>query len=138
MHTRLQIDVYKRQDLQKAQTVAELNKLLEQAKNEIDAIIDQIPETGAWDGVTKTEPKADEDGVYQITSGDELAWFADQVNQGKGSLNAVLCNDISLGGKYWTPIGKSADKTFSGTFDGQGHVIRGLYQDCLLYTSRCV
>ena len=28
-------------DLQKAQTVAELNKLLEQAKNEIDAIIDQ-------------------------------------------------------------------------------------------------
>ena len=116
-------------DLQKAQTVAELNKLLEQAKNEIDAIIDQIPETGAWDGVTKTEPKADENGVYQITSGDELAWFADQVNQGKGSLNAVLCNDISLGGKYWTPIGKSADKTFSGTFDGQGHVIRGLYQD---------
>ena len=41
----------------------------------------------------------------------------------------MLCNDISLGGKYWTPIGKSADKTFSGTFDGQGHVIRGLYQD---------
>ena len=34
-------------DLQKAQTVTELNKLLEQAKHEIDAIIDQIPETGA-------------------------------------------------------------------------------------------
>lgn len=70
-------------DLQKAQTVAELNKLLEQAKNEIDAIIDQIPETGAWDGVTKTEPKAVENGVYQITSGDELAGFADQVKARK-------------------------------------------------------
>ena len=35
-------------DLQNAQTVTELNKLLEQAKHEIDAIIDQIPETGAW------------------------------------------------------------------------------------------
>ena len=35
-------------DLQKAQTVAELNKLLEQAKNEIDAIIDRFrrPEPG--------------------------------------------------------------------------------------------
>mgnify|MGYP000208302632 CR=1 FL=1 len=35
-------------DLQNAQTVTELNKLLEQAKHEIDAIIDQIrrPEPG--------------------------------------------------------------------------------------------
>lgn len=116
-------------EIQKAQTVADLNKLLEQAKTEIDAVIDQIPETGAWDGVTKTEPVANAQGIYQITSGSELAWFADQVNQGRSNLRAELCNDISLGGKYWTPIGKNTETGFTGTFDGQGYTIRGLYQD---------
>lgn len=33
----------------KAETVAEVNSLLEQAKEDIDAVIDQIPEAGAWD-----------------------------------------------------------------------------------------
>lgn len=70
-------------DLQKAQTVAELNKLLEQAKMRSTPSSTRFRRPDAWDGVTKTEPKADENGVYQITSGDELAWFADQVNQGK-------------------------------------------------------
>lgn len=112
-----------------AETVSEVNQLLEKAKGDIDDIISQIPETGAWDGVTKTEPETNKDGVFQITSGSELAWFADQVNQGHGDLCAELVNDISLGGKIWTPIGKSDDSPFAGSFDGMGHTIRGLYID---------
>lgn len=34
---------------------------------------------GAWDGTTVTEPKLEE-GVYQISTGAELAWFAQTVN----------------------------------------------------------
>ena len=113
----------------KAETVAEVNSLLEQAKEDIDAVIDQIPEAGAWDGVSKTEPETNENGVFQITSGSELAWFAEQVNQGQKDLCAELVNDISLGGKNWTPIGKSDAHPFAGSFDGMGHVIRGLYLD---------
>ena len=113
----------------KAETVAEVNSLLEQAKEDIDAVIDQIPEAGAWDGVSKTEPKTNENGVFQITSGSELAWFAEQVNQGQKDLCAELVNDISLGGKNWTPIGKSDARPFAGSFDGMGHTIRGLYLD---------
>lgn len=113
----------------KAETVAEVNSLLEQAKEDIDAVIDQIPEAGAWDGVSKTEPETNENGVFQITSGSELAWFAEQVNQGHKDLCAELVNDISLGGKNWTPIGKSDAHPFAGSFDGMGHVIRGLYLD---------
>ena len=113
----------------KAETVAEVNTLLEQAKEDIDAVIDQIPEAGAWDGVSKTEPETNENGVFQITSGSELAWFAEQVNQGHKDLCAELVNDISLGGKNWTPIGASAAHSFAGSFDGMGHVIRGLYLD---------
>lgn len=38
-----------------------------------------------------------------------------------------LMNDINLGGGIWTPIGTSA-KPFKGTFNGNGHVIKGLYR----------
>ena len=80
----------------------------------------------AWEGGDDiTEPALD-GTVYQITSGSELAWFAKQVNQGKGSYQAALANDIDLGGQDWTPIGKSSSYAFKGSFDGQGHTIRGL------------
>lgn len=98
----------------------------------------------AWDGSTKTEPGTDEDGVYQISSGAELAWFADYVNQlsqenndnnvdttdGNGliRLHAVLTDDIDLGGNTWTPISNTsyAVYAYGGTFDGQCHTISGL------------
>ncbi|MDY4743133.1 MAG: hypothetical protein SO361_08495, partial [Lachnospira sp.] len=33
-----------------------------------------------WDGVTTTKPVKGEDGYYQITSGEQLAWFVEFVN----------------------------------------------------------
>ena len=110
-----------------AQAAAEVTRLMEKAKADIDAVIDQIPEAGSWDGKTRTEPALDENGVYQITSGSELAWFADAVNRGSADICGALCNDISLGGKSWTPIGDGV--AFTGSFEGNGYRIRGLNVD---------
>ena len=74
--------------------------------------------TNSWDGKTLTQPQTDENGVYQIGTGAELAWFA--ANGGEAS--AVLTADIELAGCDWTPMSK-----LYGSFDGQGHVIRNLY-----------
>ncbi len=81
---------------------------------------------GAWDGTTATEPKTDANGVYQISNGAELAWFAQSVNSGNGGISAVLTKDIDLAGYNWTPIGTNK-ANFSGSFDGQGHTVDNLY-----------
>ena len=87
----------------------------------------------AWDGSSKSEPTQVE-GVYQISDASELAWFASKVNEsaakeeGLVKLDAVLCEDIDLGGKAWTPIGNTAYivYTYGGVFDGQNHSISNL------------
>lgn len=84
--------------------------------------------TGAWDGVTLTQPTLT-DGVYQIGTGAELAWFANQVNSGSSSIRAVLTADIDLAYYNWTPIAQTTSNTFAGSFDGQGHTVNnfGIY-----------
>ena len=83
----------------------------------------------AWDGKTKSEPRTNEDGVYQISNGAELAWFAGKVNSDGGMFNAELTNDIELGNFDWNPIGVSSSKSFAGSFKGHGHVISEIYVD---------
>ena len=69
---------------------------------------------------------------FNISSKAELESLASYVNSGGGSgANILLTADIDLGGsaeKPWTPIGTEA-APFSGTFDGGGHTISGLYTD---------
>lgn len=77
-----------------------------------------------WDGTTKTEPKT-ENGVYQIGTAAELAWFADAVNGGQKAINGKLTANINLNGKPWTAIGTSSNK-FAGTLDGDSHTVSGL------------
>ena len=74
-----------------------------------------------------TTPEKNEQGFYQLTSADDLLWFADKVNNGGlNAIDAVLMNDIDLSSvPNWTPIG-SSDTKYLGTFDGQGHAITGL------------
>ena len=81
---------------------------------------------GAWDGSTATEPKTDENGIYQIGTGAELAWFAQTVNAGTNSISAVLTADIDLANYNWTPIGNNSTR-FTGNFDGQNHRVYNLY-----------
>lgn len=91
----------------------------------------------AWTG-SAVEPenmkKIDGKAFYVITSAEELAWFANQVNSGKTTINAVLANDIVFGAntsticsKAWTPIGKDSSHIFNGIIDGGLHSIYGLY-----------
>ncbi len=87
-----------------------------------------MKEKTAWEGAEDiTEPSKDNDGVYQISSGSELAWLAQQVNSGKNTgCSAVLTKDIDLGGvDNWTPIGNYR-YSFQGNFDGQGHTVKNL------------
>lgn len=79
----------------------------------------------AWDGKTTTEPATNENGVYLIGTGAELAWFAQKVNGGSTKISGILTADIDLAGYEWTPIG-TASKQFAGTFDGQNHTVDNL------------
>lgn len=93
------------------------------AKN--DTITVTLTYAGAgWDGTTKTAPKT-ENGVYQIGTAAELAWFADAVNGGQKAINGRLTANINLNGKTWTAIGTESNK-FAGTLDGDSHTVSGL------------
>ena len=89
----------------------------------------QTKPTGAG---TKGDP-------YQISTADELRWFAGLVN---GTLTdgtaqntaacAVLTTNIDLGGAAWTPIGNfsaNISNIYTGTFDGAGYTISNLKVD---------
>lgn len=93
------------------------------AKN--DTITVTLTYAGAgWDGTTKTAPKT-ENGVYQIGTAAELAWFADAVNGGQTTISGKLTANINLNGKTWTAIGTDSNK-FAGTLDGDSHTVSGL------------
>jgi hypothetical protein len=66
---------------------------------------------------------------YQIATAEQLAFLAQQTNDGSGGdAYYVLTDDIILNdgdSLLWTPIGSI--RTFTGVFDGDGHVISGLY-----------
>ena len=66
------------------------------------------------------------DGTYTVTSADGLMNVAELVNEGKTDINITLDTDIDLTGKDWTPIGTGYSNTYTGTFDGGGHTIKGL------------
>ncbi len=72
---------------------------------------------------------------YEIKTAAQLETFRDLVNganeQVKDSdAHAKLMNDIDLEGSEtnkWTPIGNSESTAYTGTFDGNGKTISGLY-----------
>ena len=71
----------------------------------------------AWDEPTQVE------GVYQIGTASELEWFAEQVNSGSTTINALLTADITCNAETnYATIGNSS-KPYKGTFDGGGHRI---------------
>jgi hypothetical protein len=86
------------------------------------------------------QPTLGSDGYYQIATASNLAWFRDYVNASTANAgaNACLTADIdlstvcssSLGN--WTPIAASSasyssSTLYTGTFDGKGKTISGLY-----------
>ena len=77
----------------------------------------------------------DADGNYLISNANELVYFAKSVNvdgETYAGKTVKLTADIDLAGKNWIPVGGSGsvasypNKTFSGTFDGDGKTISNM------------
>ena len=82
------------------------------------------------------------DNVSCINSREGLVTLANEVNNGDNKSGKIiyLTSDLDLGGKFdsegnaldgnisWTPIGTESNP-FSGTFDGNGHIISNMYID---------
>ncbi len=85
--------------------------------------VDLVSAGTAWDGTATKQPTLT-NGVYQISSAAELAWFAGQVASSP-AINAVLTANINLNNQTWTSIG-SYSTPYTGTFDGNRKVISGL------------
>ena len=85
-----------------------------------------------WNG-TVADAYAGGDGTpenpYQIATAEQLALLAQQTEDGTGGDACyLLTNDIFLNdgdSLQWTPIGETG--TFTGVFDGDDHIISGLY-----------
>ena len=76
-----------------------------------------------------------EEAPYVISSGDDLAYLAEQVNGGTdyAGKHFELTQDIDLNGSEWTPIGKieigetqTTTKVFNGIFDGGGFTVSNI------------
>lgn len=101
------------------------------------------------------------DNPYQISTMAQLYWFAQEVNSGNVSICAKLTGDITVNGNKentllddkldangevregqsvyeWIPIGSKYNYAYTGTFDGQGHTIKGLYINDDSNTDLCV
>ena len=107
--------------------------------------------------ITPTKPGGDgtKENPYKIGTAAELYWFARLVNGDESIIGdetknttacAVLTTDITINDNVlnadgnlnsgtfteWTPIGSYdiiGEKAYTGTFDGNGHTISGLYVD---------
>ena len=123
-----------------------------------------MPSVAWADTITPTKPTTGDGSAnnpYQIRNKEELYWFAGLVNGDASVCNDVvnqntaacakLMNDIVVNYDddfsnhnwnsisrsnwfFWTPIGKQDINIYTGTFDGQGHTISGLYfESCSNY-----
>ena len=83
----------------------------------------------------------DNDDFYVIANVGHLYWFAEHVNSGNYTANAILADNITVnanvlvdgelsdlasGFRQWTPIGKMG-APYYGCFDGASYTISGLY-----------
>ncbi|MCQ2095655.1 MAG: hypothetical protein MJY59_02805, partial [Bacteroidaceae bacterium] len=90
--------------------------------------------------IVPTQPQADGNGNYELNTAAELYWFANYVNSGNTSANAILTADITVNNgvldsngdlasstfETWTPI-DGGGSGYKGEFNGNGHTISGLY-----------
>ena len=98
------------------------------AANALLALLGEAPADAVETLANYPKPGKDAtDGYYQIYNEGELRWFAEAVNNGDTSSNARLMNNITVDETtQWTPTGTSS-QPFTGTFDGGGYTIHGLY-----------
>lgn len=114
-------------------TLAEYEAKLQAVVNNTQASLrfadNGVKAAAKWDGTSaKPSGSGTASSPYKISTAAELSWFAQQVNSGERRICAVLTADIDLDGKPWTPIANNGlNSGYTGTFDGQNHIIHGLY-----------
>ena len=100
-----------------------------------------------WDGTTVTQPTDDNgDGVFEINTPAEFAWLGLNGGSGNYILTAdIYLNDMELSFDGDTPVLKKANgdlitdlstlnvwkgqADFSGTIDGAGHTVSGMFNN---------
>lgn len=86
----------------------------------------------SWDGASIAAVEPNAEGIYEISTAEQLAGLAKLVNDGNNfsGKTIVLTADIDLNNQAWTPIGNEngfdAELAFSGTFNGDGYTVSGL------------
>ena len=101
--------------------------MTEEGPNEFTVTL-QAVSADAWDGTTQTEPQTNDEGVYQIGTGAELAWFVAKSKD--ADVAGVLTADINLSKYAWLNITSSKKVTL----DGAGFEITGLNATAGLFT----
>lgn len=74
------------------------------------------------DGICTRCGFCETDGIYYISTAEQLVLFAWRVNGGTADAKAVVVKDIALSGVFFPMIGTSGNP-YSGTFNGNGHKI---------------
>lgn len=86
----------------------------------------------SWDGASIAAVEPNAEGIYEISTAEQLAGLAKLVNGGNNFSGKTikLTADIDLNNQAWTPIGNEngfdAELAFSGTFNGDGYTVSGL------------
>lgn len=90
---------------------------------------DPEKDDNGWQGETAKDAPQQVNGVYQIGTPAELAWFAEKAKESDFSgIKGVLTDDLDLNNNNWNGIGgRDADSGFAGSLDGAGHTIKNLY-----------
>ena len=91
-------------------------------------IVYNVPTPDRWDGTAdESWGTPADDGIYYISTAEQLAQFAKMVDAGNGFYGKTvkLTNHIDLSGYNWHSIGYDG-RMFGGTFDGQYYTISGM------------
>lgn len=86
----------------------------------------------AWTGDIGELPAESAEGVISISTAEEFAAFANEVNVNRNTFagkKLVLTDDIDLNNLEFAPIGQTPAPHFAGELDGQGHSIKNLKID---------
>ena len=95
-----------------------------------DTESENINTVDIWDGSIAdrfSSGSGTADDPYKISTSSELAYLAQEVNNGNSYSNNyfVLSNDINLNQYEWVSIGDGVHY-FEGSFDGNGHTVKNL------------
>ena len=88
-----------------------------------------------WNSVVRVRPEGYiSNTIDTISSADGLAWLISLVNgaNGQAANNLTgktlrLTGDVDMNKYIWVPVGINSTRSFAGTFDGQGHLIKNLH-----------